>query len=238
PADTNSRDRNDAIWQVQQIAYGSWIIADGADWTAAEPDCLRGADKCRERDCRINDRIEEQIEVVVRERFATELGNRGQTLAVRSKYEEYWRIIDPRHLGDERHNGLSYRGVADDDDIALLEIALGRGRESACAKEPKQIGLDRAGKYRRCERWPAIFSSSFSPVSPGSIANSAPKRLSSAAFIVFEVAFPGMNRLQEGKHRARNPPTLLACLSLRGRETASESVNEAVNYARRTDRRS
>src|SRR5262252_7155096 len=59
PADTQSRDRNDATWQLQQIAYDSRMIADGADWTAAEPDCLRGADKCRERDRRVDDRIEE-----------------------------------------------------------------------------------------------------------------------------------------------------------------------------------
>src|SRR5262252_4493206 len=108
--------------------------------------------------------------MIVRERFATQLGNRRQTPAVGGEHEEYRRIIDPRHLPDQRHNGLSDRGVADDDDIALLEIAFGRG------------------KNRRCERWPAIFSSSSSPVSSGSISNSAPKRLSSAAFIAFEVA--------------------------------------------------
>ena len=121
------------------------MIADGANRAAAEPDCLRSADKRRERDCRIDDRIEEQIEVIVRERFATELGNRRQTPAVRSEHEEYRRIIDPRHLRDKRYNGLSYRGVADDDDIALLEIAFGRGREGACAKEANQIGRYRGG---------------------------------------------------------------------------------------------
>src|SRR5260221_2947195 len=45
-----------------------------------------------------------------------------------------------------RHDGVSYRGVADDDDIALLEVAFGRGREGACAKKAEQIGLYRAGQ--------------------------------------------------------------------------------------------
>src|SRR5262249_56897835 len=103
----------------------------------------------------------------------------------------------------------------------------GAERAHAQRRRSKSGSIGR-GKYRRCERWPAIFSSSFSPVSPGSIANSAQKRLSSAAFIVFEVAFPGMNRLPEGKHRTRNLPTLLACLSLRCREMASEAVNQIL----------
>ncbi len=140
------------------------MIADGADRTAAEPDCLRGADKRRERDCRIDDRIEEQIEVIVGERFATELGNRRQTPAVRSKHEEYRRIIDPRHLRNKRHNGLSYRGVADDDDIALLEIAFGWGREGACAKEAKQIGRYRARQVSSMRTMAGYF---FQFVQPG-----------------------------------------------------------------------
>src|SRR5260370_18624080 len=70
----------------------------------------------------------------------------------------------------------------------------GAERAHAQRRRSKSGAIGR-GKYRRCERWPAIFSSSFSPVSSGSISNSAPKRLSSAAFIVFEVALFGMNRL-------------------------------------------
>src|ERR1700730_792130 len=140
------------------------MTADGDDGAAAEPDCLRGADKRRERDCRIDDRIEEQIEVIVRERVATELGNRRQTPAVRSEHEEYRRIIDPRHLRDKRHNGLSYRGVADDDDIALLEVAFGRGREGTCAKEVKQIGLYRAGQVSSMRTMAGYF---FQFVEPG-----------------------------------------------------------------------
>src|SRR6516162_5940284 len=140
------------------------MIADGADRTAAEPDCLRGADKRRERDCRIDDGIEEQIEVIVRERFATQLGNRRQAPAVRGEHEEYRRIIDPRHLPDKRHNGLSYRGVADDDDIALLEIAFGRGSEGACAKEAKQIGRYRAGQESSMRTMAGYF---FQLVQPG-----------------------------------------------------------------------
>src|ERR1700730_6636083 len=142
------------------------MIADGADRPAAEPACLRGADKRRERDCRIDDRIEEQIEVIVRERFATELGNRRQTPAVRGEHEEHRRIIDPRHLRDKRHNGLSYPGVADDDDIALLEIAFGRGREGACAKEAKQSGLDRAGQVASMRTMAGYF---FQFVQPGEL---------------------------------------------------------------------
>src|SRR5262249_55347096 len=102
--------------------------------------------------------------MIVRERFATQLGNRRQAPAVRSEHEEYWRIIDPRHLPDKRHNGLSYRGVADDDDIALLEIAFGRGREGACAKETKQIGLYRAGQVLSMRTMASNF---FQVVQPG-----------------------------------------------------------------------
>jgi hypothetical protein len=40
-----------------------------------------------------------------------------------------------------------------------------------------------ADKYCRCERWAAILSSSLSPVSPGSITNFAPNRLSNVAFM-------------------------------------------------------
>ncbi len=140
------------------------MIADGADRAAAEPDCLGSADKRRERDCRIDDRIEEQIEVIVGERFATELGNRRQTPAVRGEHEEYRRIIDPRHLRNKRHNGLSYRGVADDDDIALLEIAFGWGREGACAKEAKQIGRYRARQVSSMRTMAGYF---FQFVQPG-----------------------------------------------------------------------
>src|SRR5262252_4384315 len=102
--------------------------------------------------------------MIVRERFATQLGNRRQAPAVRGEHEEYRRIIDPRHLPDKRHNGLSYRGVADDDDIALLEIAFGRGSEGARAKEAKQIGRYRAGQVSSMRTMAGYF---FEFVQPG-----------------------------------------------------------------------
>src|SRR5262245_25233016 len=55
-------------------------------------------------------------------------------------------------------------GVADGDDIALLEIAFGRGREGACAKEAKQIGLDRAGQVSSMRTMAGYF---FQFVQPG-----------------------------------------------------------------------
>src|SRR5260370_17441197 len=142
------------------------MVADGADRTAADPDCRRGAEKGWECECRIDEGIEEQIGVMVGERFATEPGNRRQTPAVRSKHEEYRRIIDPRHLRNKRHNGLSYRGVADDDDIALLEIAFGWGREGACAKEAKQIGRYRARQVSSMRTMAGYF---FQCVQPGQV---------------------------------------------------------------------
>src|SRR6516225_7040861 len=70
------------------------------------------------------------------------------------------------------------------------------GAERAHAQRRRtKSGAIGAGRVSSMRTMAGYFSSSFSPVSSGSISNSAPKRLSSAAFIVFEVALFGMNRL-------------------------------------------
>ena len=53
----------------------------------------------------VHGRIEEQIEVIVRERLASQLGDARQPAAVGEKHQEHRRIRDPRHVRDQRGDG-------------------------------------------------------------------------------------------------------------------------------------
>ena len=53
----------------------------------------------------VRDRIEEQIEVIVREPLASQLGDARQPAAVGEKHQVHRRMRDPRHVRDQRGDG-------------------------------------------------------------------------------------------------------------------------------------
>ncbi len=146
PAETEPGHRHDLLGQAQQVAHHRGVIADGADRAAAEPGGLGGADEGRQHDRRIGHRVEKQIEVIVREWLVAHLGDRRHAGAVGDEHQERRRVRDPRHVGDGGRDRALHGLVVDDDDVALLQIALGRRRQRAGAQEPQRVGRNRLRK--------------------------------------------------------------------------------------------
>src|SRR5207302_3446304 len=133
PADTHAGYRNDAVGKLQHVAHARRMVADDADRAAAEPDRFGGADEGCEHDAGVDGRVEELVEVIVRERLAAKLGDPLQAPAIGEKDQEDRRGDDPRHIGDQLANRSARRVVTDNDNVALLQVALRRRRERAGA---------------------------------------------------------------------------------------------------------
>src|SRR6266852_5080035 len=116
------------------------MVADDADRAAAEPDRFGGADEGREHDAGIDRGVEELVEVIVRERLAAKLGDALKAPAIGEKNQEDGRNDDPWHIGDQLADGPAHSAVADNEDVALLQVALRGRRERAGAEEPQQRG--------------------------------------------------------------------------------------------------
>ena len=146
PADAQSGDRHGARRQIERFGDDPGIIPDRADRAGAKPDGGRGLDERRHHDRTIDRRVEERIEVVVREWLVTPPRHHRQPRAVADEDQEHGRIHDPGHLRDGVDDRLPDRGLAHDDNVGLLQVAFGRRRKRAGAQEPQQIGLDWPGQ--------------------------------------------------------------------------------------------
>jgi hypothetical protein len=144
PADAHARDRNHAGGQRQEIADLGRMIADHADRAAAEPDGFGRDREGRKRQRGIDRRVEEQVEMIVRKRLAALLGDVGQAPAVGQEDQEYRRLAYPRHVGDEIRDRAPFGRLANDQDIALLQIALRRRRKRASTEQIDQVAIHRA----------------------------------------------------------------------------------------------
>ncbi len=84
--------------------------------------------EAREHDGGIDRRIEEQIEMVVRERLAAHRRELRRAAAVGEEDEEHRRLDEPWHFRKQRGDGMALSFVANNQNIALLQIALCRRR--------------------------------------------------------------------------------------------------------------
>ena len=134
PADAHAGHRDDTLGQFQEIAHLRGMVADDADWTAAEPDRFGRTDEGCEHDAGIDGGVEELVEMVVRKRFFAELGNALEPPAIGEKDQKHRRGRHPGHVRDQVADGAAAGRVGDDEDVALLQVALGRRRERAGAQ--------------------------------------------------------------------------------------------------------
>jgi hypothetical protein len=127
------------IRQAEQLGDLLRVVADGADGCAAEPHRLRGDDECRQRDAGIDGGIEERIEVVVGERLAapSRAADAAGGCCRRTRAGRVRPGIHSCAKGPVESKGIDAAadaGILDDDDVALLQVALGRGRKRQCAQ--------------------------------------------------------------------------------------------------------
>ena len=165
------------------------VIAHGADRTTAQPDRRRRPQERRQHDRRIHRRIEKLVEMIVRKRLVVEFCQHRQPFAVGDEHQEGRRVHDPRHVGNGRDDAGTDCRVGDDDDVALLQVALGRRRKRAGAQQPQQVGREwRAAESAGASDGRRFGRARSRPGSAGSIAMSSPKRSASAAAMAFNRA--------------------------------------------------
>jgi hypothetical protein len=120
------------------------VIADGADGGTAEPRRFGGDGERRKRDAGVERGIEEDIQMIVGEGLATP-GMQLALAAVVGAEDEERRGAGNPGLGEASRRqqlveGMPYLPVLDDDDVALLQVALaGRGKGKR-AKDFDQLG--------------------------------------------------------------------------------------------------
>jgi hypothetical protein len=100
------------------------LIANSADRATAETD---GGSRAHERgkdDRAVRDGVEEQIEMIVRKRFASHGRDLREPPAIGEKHQKRRRLRNPRHVGNERSNRVLPGFVSHHHDVGLLEVAL------------------------------------------------------------------------------------------------------------------
>ena len=117
---------------------------------AAEPRRLGRDDEGRKRDSGIDGCIEERVEVIVGERLAAPRVQLPLPAVVAAEHEERRGARDPvlrqRAGREQRVDARSDSPVLDDDDVALLHVALGRGGQRQRAQRLDQLGGDRRSR--------------------------------------------------------------------------------------------
>src|SRR6185312_2717370 len=107
---------------------GLRMVADHADRAAAQTHGLRRLRDACEYNGGVDRGIEEQIEVVVRERLAAHGGELRCAATVGEDDEDDRRLDEPRHFRKQASDGMALSFVANNQNIALLKIALCRRR--------------------------------------------------------------------------------------------------------------
>ena len=87
--------------------------------------------------------VHEVIEVIVREGLAAPFADLPDAAVVAAEDEQHRRFGDPRHVGDERGDGLHFRAIRDVDDVGLLQVGFRRRRQRAGEQKPQQRRIDR-----------------------------------------------------------------------------------------------
>ena len=96
------------------------VIGDHASRLSAEPPIDGG--------------VEELVEMVVRKWLAAKLGDALEPPAIGEKDQKDRSGRHPGHVGDQVADRAAAGRVGDDEDVALLQVALGRRRERAGAQ--------------------------------------------------------------------------------------------------------
>src|ERR1700736_6543942 len=114
------------IGQVQEARYGSRVIAYGANRAGAQ-----ALGVSRDHESRQSDRrIEEGIEMIVGKGLVAQCVDQSLTAVIAAENDKVRQSRGPllaqRSCSEERAYPGSQGGGVDDEDIALLEIALGR----------------------------------------------------------------------------------------------------------------
>ena len=81
--------------------------------------------------------------MIVGERLAAHTRQLRRACSVGQEHHQHRRVREPGHVGHERDQRLPLIRCGEDQDVGLLQIALGRRREGAGTQEPQQCGLDR-----------------------------------------------------------------------------------------------
>ncbi len=124
PADAHSRYRYDFCRQIQHVTYYSGVIPDHADGAAAETGGFgRVQERCHD-DSGVDRCIEEKIEMIVRERLASQARDFGKPAAVGEKDEKHRGVTHPWHLREQAGDRIALCRVTDHKNIALLQVAL------------------------------------------------------------------------------------------------------------------
>jgi hypothetical protein len=82
--------------------------------------------------------------MIVRKRLSAQACQLRGAAAVGQEHQQHRRILEPGHVGHERDDGLPLLGIVQNENIRLLEIALGWRRQRAGAEQVQQRALDRA----------------------------------------------------------------------------------------------
>src|SRR5262249_55657729 len=65
-------------------------------------------------------------------------------LSIGEEDEKGRSVVDPGHIGDRSDDRPANGHIVDDENVALLKIALRRRREGTGAEEPQEFGFDAA----------------------------------------------------------------------------------------------
>ena len=144
PTDAQPRNRDHALGQIEKVAHRTCLVAHGADRATPQTHCLGRAQEGGEHDRAVRDRIEEEIEVIVRKRFASHRRYLRQPPSIGEKHQKSRRLRDPGHVRNERCDRALPGPVAHHQDIGLLQVALGGSRQRASAEKVEQLRRDGA----------------------------------------------------------------------------------------------
>ena len=159
PSGGEAGDRDHALRQGQDIAHPSGLVPNGAERTAAEPDRGGGPHEGGHHDGAVDGGIEQQIDMIVRERLAAQARQLRGAAAVGQEHQQHRRLREPRHVGHQRDDGApllrivhapGYRPAADRSSRAPTA----RRRRGAATAPARPVGRENPGAPggRRCGR--------------------------------------------------------------------------------------